>query len=114
MPRTALENFIYYYGLEAGGIHAYLDITEVLPNTNPRSWVYRDGSPVTYFHWYRGVRDEPNTPESENHVEIGYGAYGEGWNDVNGDSTHQSQVVCTYFLPAGAQNTCPWLNDFAN
>ena len=103
MPRNDAENQIYY-DIVSGGL-AYLDIVEVLPNTSPRSWVYRDGSPVTYFKWASG---EPNYPDREHNVEISW--VGSSWNNLPATAT--KLIVCTYSLPAGAQNTCPWLNDF--
>ena len=103
-PRSDAENQIYY-DIVSGG-KAYLDIVEVLPITSPRSWVYRDGSPATYLKWTSG---EPNYPEKEHNVEIGRGGRS-SWNNLPGSAT--KLIVCTYSLPAGAQNTCPWLNDF--
>ena len=104
VPRSDAENQIYF-DIVSGGT-AYLDIVEVLPNTNPRSWVYRDGSPATYLNW---SPNEPNTPDRENNVEIGWGGR-ITWNDL--PSSGRKLIVCTYALPAGAENTCPWLNDF--
>ena len=63
MPRNEAENQLFYDILGGG----FLDITEILPSTSPRSWVYRDGSPVTWFKWFTG---EPNHPNKEKHVEI--------------------------------------------
>ena len=104
VPRSDAENQIYFDIISGG--NAYLDIAEVLPITNPRSWVYRDGSPATYLPW---SPDEPNHPQTEHNVEIGW----EGkitWN--NSPSSRLKLIVCTYALPAGAENTCPWLSDF--
>ena len=103
VPKSDAENQIYYDIVS--GATTYLDIVEVLPITNPRSWVYRDGSPATYFNWEAG---EPNYPEREHNVEIGF--HGVKWNNLPSDVL--KLIVCTYSLPAGAQNTCPWLNDF--
>ena len=84
----------------------------MLPVTHPRSWVYRDGSPVTWFNWHSS---EPNNPAFENNIELGYGsvaANDQWWNDVAGNRNYQRQVICTNLLPAGAQNNCTWLNNF--
>ena len=50
------------------------DIVEVLLATNPRTWVYRDGSPAFYFKW---ADDEPNNTERESNVD------------------HQMLIICT-------------------
>ena len=115
MPKSHFENQIYYdivsssYGILSSHAYdtAYLDIVEVLPITNPRSWVYRDGSPATYLNW---DPDQPNNPSTEHNVQIGWDQTSK-WNNLL--STSLKPIVCTYSLPAGAQNTCPWLYDFA-
>ena len=104
VPRSDAENQIYFDIISSG--NAYLDIVEVLPITNPRSWVYRDGSPATYLPW---SPREPNGPTYEHNVEFGWSGLNT-WNDL-GDN-RRNWVVCTYSLPAGAENTCPWINDF--
>ena len=115
MPRNAAENQIYYDLIRPGGqagTAAFLDITEVLPVTSPRSWVYRDGSPVTWFNW--ASPGEPSSPTFENHVEIGWDCcgsdYQEKWNDV--PDIRDRKAVCVYYMPAEAQYICPWLNDY--
>ena len=115
MPRSEAENQIYFDLIRPGrqaGTAAFLDITEILPVTNPRSWVYRDGSPVTWFNWWSPV--EPNNPTFEHNIEIGWEYAGtdyfEQWNDV--PDIRDRKAVCVYYMPAGAQNICPWLNDY--
>ena len=115
MPRSEAENQIYFDLIRPGrqaGTAAFLDVTEILPVTNPRSWVYRDGSPVTWFNWW--TPDEPNYPTFENNIEIGweyaFTDYFEKWNDV--PDIRDRKSICVYYLPAGAQNTCSWLYDY--
>ena len=114
MPRSEVENQIYFDLIRPGrqaGTAAFLDITEILPVTNPRSWVFRDGSPVTWFNW--APPHEPNGPTFEHRIEIGWATsvdYFEKWNDV--PDIRDRKAVCVYRLPAGAQNSCPWLNDY--
>ena len=120
MPRNEVENRIYYdiiryangaqYGTQA--VPAWLDIVEVQPPTYPRSWVYKDGSPVTWFNWNSG---EPNNfaGKKETQVQM-YSAHNSEafrgkWNDID---PSDNLVVCTYFLPAGAENDCTWLHEF--
>ena len=105
VPRNDAENRIWFDIVSRRT--TYLDIVEVLPVRNPRQWVYRDGSPATYLPWSRG---EPNGPTYEHNVEFGWSGLNT-WNDL-GDN-RRNWVVCTYSLPAGAENTCPWLNDLA-
>ena len=107
MPRNDAENAIYrdIQNSVRNGV-AWLDITEVR-GTEPRSWIYRDGSPATYFNWYP---NEPNSPNSENYVEM-FGPNGE-WNDIHGHANWNA--ICTYFLEAGAENTCTWLTELQN
>ena len=55
---------------------------------------------------------EPNDPVGEHNIEI-IGEWNNGnWNDVN--QYNDRTVVCTYTLPAGAEETCPWLRNFEN
>ena len=53
MPRNEAENQIYFdlISIRGHGPRVWLDIVEVQPRTSPRSWVYKDGSPVTWFNW---------------------------------------------------------------
>ena len=111
MPRNDAENEIYLDIVQQRV--AWLDITEVRGTEpgEPRSYVYRDGSPVTYFNW------EPNEPNSraDNYVEI-FGRFGGStdgqWNDnVEWVRMH---TICTYLLEAGAENTCTWLTELQN
>ena len=116
MPRSETEHQIYFDLVKDRPYSTYLDITEVFPKTNPRTWELKDGSLATWFSWRAG---EPNDQNTEPHVEMlrDYGPdrndpslrVGD-WNDMGGD--HQRNIVCSYFLPAGAENNCPWLSDF--
>ena len=114
MPRNEMENQIYFDLISHQAVPAWLDILEVLPRTSPRSWMYKDGSPVSWFNWNAG---EPNNYRGTNETEVQIFAaddrysstiYGK-WNDM---SPTNSLVLCTYFLPAGAETDCTWLHDF--
>ena len=115
MPRNELENQIYFDIISHQTLAAWLDIVEVQPPTSPRTWVFKDGSPVTWVNWNSG---EPNNyrsgaPNNEPQVEM-YSADDTGrlngkWNDQH---SKNKLVVCTYFLPAGAENNCTWLHEF--
>ena len=115
MPRNEVENQIYFDIISQQTSPAWLDIVEVQPFTSPRTWVYKDGSPVTWVNWNSG---EPNnyrggTPGNEPQVEM-YSADDTGrlngkWNDR---PVANRLVVCAYFLPAGAENNCAWLHEF--
>ena len=59
-----------------------------------------------------GGGGEPNDPVGEHNIEI-VGEWNNGHcNDVN--QNNDRTVVCTYTLPAGAEETCPWLRNFEN
>ena len=117
MPRSRAENQIYYEIVKDRSDNTWLGITEIYPQTSPRSWELEDGSVMTWDSWYPG---EPNDLNTEPFVQLlrEHGTEGEtqkrmgNWNDVGGNGAHQDNVVCSYFLPAGAQNNCPWLADF--
>ena len=118
MPRSDAENQIYIDLIESSSAtsvnsprNTFLGITEVYPQTSPRSWVLEDGSPATHFNWYPG---EPNDLNTEPFVLL-HPPSGT-WNDIgatrpNG-TQHQLKIVCSYYLPAEAQSLCPWLSDF--
>ena len=118
MPRSETEHQIYFDLIKDKPDSTYLDITEVYPQTNPRTWELKDGSLATWFSWRAG---EPNDQNTEPFVEMlrDFGPdrndpslrVGD-WNDMGGDGNHRRNIVCSYFLPAGAENNCPWLSDF--
>ena len=111
MPRNEAENQIYFDIISGTERHAWLDIVEVMPRTSPRTWVYKDGSPVTWFNWKSG---EPNNYRNTNETEVmmlNNENFPGQWNDQY-NSNRLS--VCTYFLPAGAENDCTWLSEFEN
>ena len=121
MPRNEVENQIYSdiiryadgtqsFGKPTQKGVAWLDIVEVQPRTTPRSWVYKDGSPVTWFNW---SGPEPNNwggKETEVQMYQDPEVYRGEWNDCPKDL--DNLVVCTYFLPEGAENDCTWLHEF--
>ena len=84
----------------------WLDISEELPATNPRKWVYGDGTPVSWTNWKDG---EPNDhgDVGEPLVEVDPNRF---WNDVKDTTMHK--FLCAYYLPVGAEKTCPWLFDY--
>ena len=108
MPRNDLENQIYF-GIIAGEERGtWLDIHEVIPRTSPRTWVYKDGSPVTWVNWAPG---EPNDYRNSNETDAEMLFTNGKWNDQR---MYNTFAVCTYFLPAGVENDCTWLHDFEN
>ena len=113
MPRSSAENQIYLDLFNPK--HMWLDIVEVMPRTSPRKWVFRDGTPVTWFNWSPGNPD--NFDDRNENAIMMYGKTMEGfeaaeWNDSNEENIRG--VACTYFLPAGAEKTCTWLREFQN
>ena len=113
MPRNEAENQIYFDIISQDDIitsdKAWLDIVEVQPRTSPRSWVYKDGSPVTWFNWSSGEPNNANGHETE----VDMADHDGKWIDHYGWDSHR-RAVCTYFLPAGAENDCSWLHEFEN
>ena len=109
MPQSEGENRVYLSLIAGSGQHAWLDIDEVMPRRSPRTWVYRDGSPVTWFNW-SGPSEPNNNKGHEDQVEM-YHATGK-WNDRPDNANRVA--VCSYFLPAGAENDCTWLREFEN
>ena len=121
MPKNDDENQIYTDIIKdqskpSKQQRAWLDITEKVktseqPNLD-RSWIFRDGTPVTWFNWNKG---EPNNPKNEHVLEIrvkddpprNSGV----WNDVNERRTDRL-TICTYLLPADSEKHCSWLKDF--
>ena len=115
MPRSETENQMYFDLVKARPLNTYLDITEIYPQTSPRSWELSDGSTATFFSWYP---NEPNDLNTEPFAQLlrDHGTEPTRsaglWNDVGNNGDHLANIVCSYFLPAGAENSCPWLSDF--
>ena len=122
MPRSDAENQIYIDLIESSTAtsantprNTFLGITEVYPQTDPRSWVLEDGSPATHFNWFPG---EPNDLNAEPFVLLYPSGFPPNGSQIDIDRTpwngtqHQFKTVCSYYLPAEAQGLCPWLNDF--
>ena len=110
-PKNLDENNFYHYIFFLYNSNAkendryWLDISEELPATDPRKWVYGDGTPVTWTNWKGG---EPNDHgDGEPFVEVDPNRL---WNDVKKDTTHM--FMCVYYLPPGAEDTCPWLSKY--
>ena len=109
MPRNRAENQLYIdLPYPSGHYTTWLDIT-----WSSNRWVYRDGSPASWFNWNRG---EPNgIQRGEHNIElIGHEPIIGFWNDNYIRSTVTRTVVCTYSLSVNAVNVCPWLRDFAD
>ena len=111
-PKDKHENFWFRYlfitHAETDKNDRYwLDITEELPATNPRKWVYSDGTPVLWTRWQDG---QPNNHgDGEPSVE---GDYDEFWHDVS-DKT-ENKFMCVYYMPHDARYDCQWLHDYAD
>ena len=110
MPQSEGENQVYRSLIAESGEHVWLDIDEVMPRRSPRTWVYRDGSPVTWFNWDSG---EPNNSLNSNENQVEMKIKNGKWND-RPDNADYRAAVCSYFLPAGAENDCNWLREFEN
>ena len=110
MPRNESENQIYFDIIDGEEKGTWLDIHEVMPRTEPRRWVYKDGSEVTWLNWASG---EPNNYKkgSNNELTVEMLITNGQWNDQR---KYHTFAVCTYLLPAGAENVCTWLHDFQN
>ena len=108
MPRNEKENQIYFDIIKSQEQNAWLDIAEVQPPTSPRSWVYKDGSAVTWTNWESG---EPNNWRGDLETQADMKSTNGKWNDSN-PSDDNRRAVCTYFLPAGSEKNCPWLYDY--
>ena len=108
-PRNLAENGLYV-GLPSppsADFHIHLSQWSDISLVSNR-WVFRDGSPASWFNWYGS---EPNGARyGENTIEIYSTAHRGQWNDRRNDVN--LRIICSYLLPAGAENTCPWLKDF--
>ena len=117
-PKNLDENTLYFLTFwnddriaqkRETGDRYWLDISEVLPATDPRKWVYGDGTPVSWTNWNEG---EPNNhgdaePVHEPFVEVDPDQL---WNDVSLETFRK--FMCVHYLPVGAEETCPWLFDY--
>ena len=105
IPKNAAENQIY---ADLADTKYWLDITEVIPRTSPRSWEDRNGEPITFFNW--GIGEPSRISNAHGGLENLIEAYEDGlWNDQD---TWKDLAICTLFLPAGAEDICTWLQDF--
>ena len=78
-----------------------------IPATDPRKWIYGDGTPISWSNW---KHDEPNDHgDGEPYVEVDPD---ELWNDVSSETFRK--FMCVHYLPAGAEETCPWLIDYTD
>ena len=125
MPQNEDENKIYHDIVKDYATHVYLDITEVEPQTTPRSWELKNGTSATWFNWLtpprnitvgkgkpyiRMLRDTQGGMNNGNWLETG-----PQWNSMTGEYDYPlADTVCTYFLPAYSIDYCPWLIDFVD
>ena len=71
----------------------------------PRVSLIRSKPLRTWFNWNRNEPNGGNPGISVAHIWPW-----QTWNDIT--HTAELKVICTFRLPAGAENTCPWLRDF--
>ena len=105
MPKDLAENRLYASLPSKTYVNSrWSDITR-----GSDGWVYRDGSPVSWFNWWAdGKFTEEYSPENvETAVEISEDGT---WEDT--EPRYGRQITCSYFLPAGSETICPWLKDF--
>ena len=123
MPQNEDENKIYHDIVKDYDFNVYLDITEVVPQTTPRSWELKNGTSPMWFNWVvlpskitvdkgtpyiQMLRDTPGGRNEGYWLEVG-----EEWNSMEGKyELPEGDIVCTYFLPAYSIDYCPWLRDF--
>ena len=123
MPQNEDENKIYHDIVKDYATNVYLDITEVLPQTNPRSWELKNGTSATWFNWMvlpSRITVDEGKPYIQMLRDTAYGTNagrwiegGPEWNSLAGEYFKpKADTVCTYFLPAYAIDYCPWLRDF--
>ena len=107
-PKSLAENQLYMnlYTSNSNNNDFLFDVSEVLPMTDPRTWVFSDGSPVSWFNWKSG---EPNNYKGNGEHVVVVTTAGL-WNDNSPSSSYV--FMCTYHLPAGAEDICPWLQEF--
>ena len=111
-PKNLAENNLYFNtfwqsSVRKTGDRYWLDISEEEPATDPRRWVYGDKTPVSWTNW---KKDEPNDHgEGEPYVEVDPDEF---WNDVSKETFRN--FMCVHYLPAGAEETCPWLADYTD
>jgi len=124
MPQSEDENKIYYDIVKNYATHVYLDITEVEPQTTPRSWELKNGTSAMWFNWLTSpskitvgkgkpyiqmLRDTSGVNNEGGWIEVGA-----QWNEMKGEYIlPEGDIVCTYFLPAYSIDYCPWLRDLS-
>ena len=127
MPQNEDENKIYHEIVKDYATHVYLDITEVKPQTQPRSWELKNGTSAMWFNWVASpskitvdkgglnkpyiqlLRDTPGGKNVGGWVEVGAQE-----NSMTGEhELPKADTVCTYFLPAYSIDYCPWLRDLS-
>ena len=107
MPRDLAENRLYAslpYSTRPPSTSRWADITQDGPN----GWVFRDGSPVSWFSWW--VDGEHTEGYSSDIIDAAVAIDWGEWIDTA--PRFGRTVTCSYFLPAGSETICPWLRDF--
>ena len=123
MPQNEDENNIYHDIVKDYATHVYLDITEVEPQTTPRSWELKNGTSATWFNWAAGMPSKITVDKGKPYIQMLRDSLGSGnggwievgpeWNSMTGEYKYpEADTVCTYFLPAYSIDYCPWLRDF--
>lgn len=120
-PRNDVENKLYaditdFYDQN----HIWLDIAVDIPTTLPIPWIHNDSSPVEWLKW---DQDQPefilkddyykNNDVSGERISVVLKSDGFWADSSYGRIFKSSYSICTYFLPAGAENTCNWLQGLA-
>ena len=119
MPQSEDENKIYHDIVKDYAFHVYLDITEVKPQTTPRSWELKNGTSAMWFNWAVGSPSKITVGKGKPYIQLtqkkgSWLEVGVQWNDMKGEYEFpEGDIVCTYFLPAYSIDYCPWLRDLA-
>ena len=113
-PKNLMENSLYHdtffnnvNTVAEDGDRYWLDISEKLPATDPRKWIYGDGTPIRSWRNWRDGEPNNHGDHGEPFVEVDPEGY---WNDVKHTAEHK--FMCVYYLPVGAENACPWLLEY--
>ena len=106
MPRSDVENKLYFDLIIWDNNNAWLDITEIFPPTTPRSWVYKDESPIVWAKW---GKDRDNY-QFQNRSNVVLNNRSRTWETVSTDT--KNSVICSYMLPPEADLICTWLREY--
>ena len=122
MPRNEAENKIYFnlfkeiISIFVADFRPWLGIINGQIGFNSiRSWYYLDESPVTWTNWGPNETSYDfgdEEVESTINVEEGNVIMGKDGYWYKKPPNYERPIFCTHFLPAAAENFCPWLRDF--